>query len=337
MNSALKHPTNNSNIASISMSSVGDFNTGVGNDLNTDAYHQQQGLNGHQRSEDYGDKDDFGLYSVILPEEPFVFGVSHIKPRAVPNHIIRPLYARSNLLSGKDMHNDVEDADGKFPLGGDPERKLRSVASLTRDVREYAGSLVKVGVTTNTIDAAVHEYIISRGAYPSPLMYNGFPKSCCTSRPLEDGDIINIDVTVYLNGSHRDTSKTWLVGDVDKPGRLLCDITNHAPEAGIAACGPGKPFKNIGRAIHALIEPQYHDMEYCVSLAFSGHGIVNGEPGVMFPGHCFAIEPAIFQGTHSTSWTFPDGWTASVGNCARSVQAEHMVLITDDGAEVLTR
>ncbi|KAJ4490660.1 methionyl aminopeptidase [Lentinula aciculospora] len=294
--------------------------------------------------------DDFGLYSVILPEEPFVFGVSHIKPRAVPNHIIRPLYARSGLISGKDMHNDVEDADGKLPLGGDPERKLRSVASLARDVREYAGSLVKVGVTTNAIDAAVHEYIISRGAYPSPLMYNGFPKSCCTSRPLEDGDIINIDVTVYLNGFHGDTSKTWLVGDVDKPGRLLCDMTNNALEAGIAACGPGRPFKNIGRAIHALIEPQYHGMDFCVSPAFSGHGIgsvfhrkpwilhhLNDEPGVMLPGHCFTIEPAIIQGTHPTSWIFPDGWTASTENCARSAQAEHMVLITDSGAEVLTR
>ncbi|KAJ3994857.1 peptidase M24, structural domain-containing protein [Lentinula boryana] len=306
--------------------------------------------------------DNFGFYNVILPEEPFVFGVSHIKPREVPKYISRPPYAILNKTSQENLQNDAEDADGRFPLGGEAERKLRTVASLAKDVREYAGSLVKVGTTTNAIDAAVHEYIISRGAYPSPLLYNGFPKSCCTSinnvithgipddRPLEDGDIINVDITVYLNGYHGDTSKTWLVGDVDLPGRLLCNITNSALEAGIAACGPGQPFKNIGRAIHTLIEPRYHGMDFCVSPAFSGHGIgsvfhrkpwilhhLNDEPGVMLPGNCFTIEPAIIQGTHPTSWTFPDGWTASTENCARSAQAEHMVLITDNGAEVLTR
>ncbi|KIK64237.1 hypothetical protein GYMLUDRAFT_161835 [Collybiopsis luxurians FD-317 M1] len=304
--------------------------------------------------------DNFGYYSVILPDEPFVFGVSHIKPRNVPDHIKRPPYALNG--SSKDIQEGAEDRAGKIPLGGDAEQKLRSAASLAREVREYAGSLVKVGTTTNTIDAAVHDYIISHGAYPSPLLYNGFPKSCCTSinniithgipdnRPLEDGDIVNIDVTIYLNGYHGDTSQTWLVGDVDLPGRLLCSITNQALEAGISACGPGQPFKNIGQAIHAVIEPQYQGFDFCVSPAFSGHGIgsvfhrkpwilhhLNDEPGVMMPGHCFTIEPAIIQGTHPTSWTFPDGWTASTENCARSAQAEHMVLITENGAEVLTR
>lgn len=143
--------------------------------------------------------DNFGHYSVILPEEPFVFGVSHIKPRMVPNHINRPPYAIRDSSSRKAVQKDAEDVDGKFPLGGEAEGKLRSVASLAKTVREYAGSLVKVclhynlsslylaqwktrkvGTTTNAIDAAVHDFIISRGAYPSPLMYNGFPKSCCT-------------------------------------------------------------------------------------------------------------------------------------------------------------
>ncbi|KAJ3756241.1 methionine aminopeptidase [Lentinula raphanica] len=269
--------------------------------------------------------DNYGLYSVILPEEPFVFGVSQIKPRAVPEHITQPSYARINHSLREDVQNNAEDADGRFPLGGEAEQKLSSVACLAKDVREYAGTLVKVGTTMNAIDAAVHEYIISRGAYPSPLLYNGFPKSCCTrsrptqsdiqvlnniithgipdDRPLEDGNVI---VTVYLNGYHGDTSKTWLVGDVDLPGRLLCDITNKALEAGIAACGPGQPFKNIGRAIHALIEPQYHGMDFCVSPAFSGHGIgsvshckpwilphLNEQPGVMLPGHCSTSAPIV--------------------------------------------
>ncbi|KAJ3846853.1 methionyl aminopeptidase [Lentinula lateritia] len=293
--------------------------------------------------------DNFGHYSVILPEEPFVFGVSHIKPRMVPNHINRPPYTIRDSSGHEAGHKDAEDVDGKFPLGGEAEGKLRSVASLAKTVRDYAGSLVKVGTTTNAIDAAVHDFIISRGAYPSPLMYNGFPKSCCTSvnniithgipddRPLEDGDIINIDITVFLNGYHGDTSQTWLVGDVDLPGRLLCGITNNALEAGIAACGPGQPFKNIARAIHTIIEPQYHGMDFSFHRQPWVLHHLNDEPGVMLPGHCFTIEPAIIQGNHPTSWIFPDGWTASTENCARSAQAEHMVLITKEGAEVLTR
>ncbi|KAE9399711.1 methionine aminopeptidase [Gymnopus androsaceus JB14] len=286
--------------------------------------------------------DDFGLYSVILPEEPFVFGVSHIKPRDVASHIIRPHYALPGSLKQDIRKIDVEDADGRIPLGSEAERKLRSAASLAKDVREYAGTLVKVGTTTNAIDAAVHDFIISHGAYPSPLLYQRVSKGELITfinnvithgipddRPLQDGDIINIDVTVYLNGYHGDTSQTWLVGNVDFEGRVLCDITNKALEAGIEACGPGKPFKNIGRAINDLVTPKYHGMDFCISPAFTGHGI-----GSVFHRKPW---PAIIQGTHPTSWIFPDGWTASTEDCARSAQAEHMVLITENGAEVLTR
>lgn len=213
-------------------------------------------------------------------------------------------------------------------------------------------------MTTNSIDAAIHKFIIAHQAYPSPLLYKGFPRSCCTSvnnvvshgipddRPLEDGDIVNIDVTVYLNGYHGDTSSTFLVGDVDEPGRDLVQMTNATLEAGIDACGPGRPFNCIGKAIFEVVRNTRHS----VCPAFAGHGIgtvfhrppwiyhtLNEEPGVMLPGHCFTIEPSLVQGSNPSVWIVPDGWTASTENCARSAQAEHMILITETGVDVLTQ
>ncbi|KAL0581486.1 hypothetical protein V5O48_000529 [Marasmius crinis-equi] len=307
----------------------------------------------HEAEEE--DAYNFGAYSVILPEEPFVFGVSHLIHRPVPNSIKKPPYA----VSG---HGSSGNQERTIHLGGVEEEKLRRSARLARDVREFSGSLVKVGVTTNEIDEAIHKFIISSGAYPSPLHYKGFPRSCCTSvnniivhgipdeRPLEDGDIVNIDITVYLDGYHGDTSQTWLVGDVDEPGRVLCEITTKALQVGIDACGPGRPFNAIGRAIHNFVKKPYRDMDFCISQQFSGHGIgaefhyppwiwhhLNDEPGFMRPGHCFTIEPIIIQGTDPSGWLFPDGWTASTENCARAAQAEHMVLITETGVDVLTR
>ncbi|KAL0950307.1 hypothetical protein HGRIS_010282 [Hohenbuehelia grisea] len=300
---------------------------------------------------------DFGRYSVILPEEPFVFGVSHITPRTVPASIKKPPYALPAALTAGGNLGYEHTGDGKIALGTEEETRLRSAAGLAKRVRDFAGQLCKVGTTTNSIDATIHEFIISNSAYPSPLLYRGFPRSCCTSinniithgipdeRELEDGDIINIDITVYLDGYHGDTSQTFLVGNVDEQGQELVHMTNRALDAGIKACGPGRPFKGIGEAIYWLIK----DTDFCVSPQFSGHGIGavfhqppwiyhdrNDEPGVMLPGHCFTIEPALIQGRDPKGWIFPDGWTASTENCARSAQAEHMVLITESGVEVLT-
>ncbi|KAG7447771.1 methionine aminopeptidase [Guyanagaster necrorhizus] len=315
---------------------------------------------------------DFGTYSVILPEEPFVFGVSHIAPRPVPPSIRVPPYI------GSSGHDVAPTGDSIIELGGEEEARVRRAGALASRVRDFAGSLVKVGVTTNAIDAAVHEYIVARGAYPSPLRYKGFPKSCCTrylpcsidhivlifdsinnviahgipdDRPLEDGDIINIDITIFLDGYHGDTSETFLVGDVDPEGRVLCAVTSNALKAGIAACGPGKPFKAIGQAIHHYLADNRSQlgMDFCVSQQFTGHGIgtafhakpwilhsYNEEPGIMKPGHCFTIEPSIIQGKDPKGWVFPDGWTTSTKNCARSAQAEHMILVTGSGADILT-
>jgi len=302
------------------------------------------------------DFEDHGDYTIILPEEPFVFGVSHIQPRDVPKHIKKPPYALNQ--DGSVPDEGLKRDSGKIKLGGEAESLIRQAGKFAKKVREFAGEQVKVGVTTNTIDSAIHDFIISHSAYPSPLRYLGFPRSCCTSvnniivhgipddRPLENGDIVNIDITLFLNGYHGDTSQTFLVGEVDEQGKKLVQITNEALERAITACGPGRPFKEIGKAIHELLLHK----NYSVSSQFTGHGIgtvfhcapwilhqLNDEPGVMEPGHCFTIEPAVVQGADPRGWIFPDGWTASTQNCARSAQAEHMVLITESGVDVLTR
>ncbi|KIK38216.1 hypothetical protein CY34DRAFT_809592 [Suillus luteus UH-Slu-Lm8-n1] len=311
-------------------------------------------------SDESREVEDFGTYNVILPEEPFVWGVSHITQRPVPSHIVRPQYAVQHdpSMSSETDHEQQYEGDGRITLGSMEEKRMRAAATLAKNVRQYAGSLVQPGVTTNLIDAAIHDFIIAHQAYPSPLLYKGFPRSCCTSvnnvvshgipddRPLEDGDIVNIDVTVYLNGYHGDTSSTFLVGDVDEPGRDLVRMTNTALEAGIDACGPGRPFNCIGKAIYEVVR----NTRYSVCPAFAGHGIgtvfhrppwiyhtLNEEPGVMLPGHCFTIEPSLIQGSNPSVWIFPDGWTASTENCARSAQAEHMILITETGVDVLTQ
>ncbi|KAI0053768.1 methionine aminopeptidase [Auriscalpium vulgare] len=311
----------------------------------------------HPPDDEPAEFDDFGSYSVILPPEPFVFGTTHITQRPVPYHIPRPPYADAE--GGSPPATGLfRLGDSRIALGGEAERCLRKAGSLAKQTLEYAVSLAQVGVTTDAIDAAVHRFIIERGAYPSPLRYNGYPKACCTSvnnivvhgipddRPLEDGDIVNIDITVFLDGYHGDTSKMILVGDVDAPGRALVSTTTDALEAGIAVCGPGQLFRAIGNVIHTLTA----ERGYSVSSDFTGHGIGdvfhrapwilhhrNDEPGRMQPGHCFTIEPAIIQGANPRSWIFPDGWTASTENCARSAQQEHMVLITESGVDVLTR
>ncbi|TBU58677.1 methionine aminopeptidase [Dichomitus squalens] len=300
----------------------------------------------------------YGFYGVILPEEPFVWGTSHMTPRGVPPQITRPSYVPDPSNPDAVLEGGPSRAKRKLITDAEDLQKLRRAAKLAAETLQFAELLAQPGNPTDFIDMGVHEFILEHEAYPSPLLYKGFPKSCCTSvnnilvhgipddRPLQDGDIVNVDVTVYLDGFHGDTSRTFLIGDVDEKGRELVSITEAALEVGIAACGPGRPFKDIGKAIHQLLRGK----DYSVSSAFTGHGIgqefhrqpwihhvLNDEPEIMQPGDCFTIEPAIVQGDDPSGVTYPDGWTVSTENCARAAQAEHMVLITETGAEVLTR
>ncbi|KAH9939306.1 methionine aminopeptidase [Epithele typhae] len=301
----------------------------------------------------------FGFYDIILPEEPYMWGTSHILPRNVLPQIPRPPYVPdpANPDASADATSDTR---RKLITAPEDVVRLKRAARLAAETLNYAETLVEAGRTTDAIDAAVHDFVVARGAYPSPLLYKGFPKACCTSvnnviahgipddRPLQDGDIVNVDVTVYLDGFHGDTSRTFLVGDVDVKGRDLVHTTQAALDAAIAVCGPGQPFREIAQAIQGVLARARE--EYAVSPMFTGHGIgrefhrrpwvyhtLNQEPEGMQTGDCFTIEPAIVQGYETTGFTFPDDWTVSTENCARSAQAEHMVYITDSGAEVLTR
>ncbi|KZT60768.1 methionine aminopeptidase [Calocera cornea HHB12733] len=294
-------------------------------------------------------------YDILLPSEPFMHGVAHIPRRSVPDHITRPPY-----VSDEEGYGPRPGDTGIIKLRGEEELSLRAAANLAKRTLEHAGTLIRTALTTDELDAALHEFIISHNAYPSPLQYHGYPKSVCTSinnvvahgipddRPLLPNDIVNVDVTVYLNGFHGDTSRTFMLPEVDERGRALVAATEGALREGITACGPGRPFTAIGAAIERYVKGLGAGLS--VSRQFSGHGIGrvfhrspwilhhdnDEEPGVMIPGHCFTIEPCIVADEDSRGFMWPDGWTVSTETGARSAQAEHMVLVTETGVDVLT-
>jgi methionyl aminopeptidase len=203
----------------------------------------------------------------------------------------------------------------------------------------------------------VHEFLIDNGAYPSTLGYKGFPKSCCTSlnevichgipdsTVIADGDIVNIDVTAYIGGVHGDTNATFLAGNVSEEDRLLVERTREATARAIKAVRPGRELNVIGR----VIESYAKRFGYGVVRDFTGHGIGRSfhsglvvlhydEPSVdtvLEPGMTFTIEPMITLGTIEYD-IWDDGWTVVTKDRARTAQFEHTVLVTADGAEILT-
>ena len=269
-------------------------------------------------------------------------------PRPVPEHIRKPSYAATGI---PESWNE--------PRIKSPEviARMRTAGQVAAEVLRRAGEAVAVGVTTDEIDALVHDLTIEHGAYPSPLNYRGFPKSVCTSvnevichgipddRALRDGDIVNIDVTVFLDGVHGDTNATFEVGTVDPESHRLISVTKECMWLGIEAVRPGRPVSDIGRAIQDHAFKNHFE----VIRAFIGHGIGEQfhtdlqilhyyDPSattVMRPGMTFTIEPMISAGTWKHQlWS--DGWTAVTPDGKRVAQFEHTVLVTDDGSEVLT-
>lgn len=271
-----------------------------------------------------------------------------ISPRLdVPKHIARPPY----VDTGENPWFEQIQVHKPNEL-----KKMRAACKLGAEVREFAGTLVKPGITTDEIDKAVHKMIIDNGAYPSPLTYGGFPKSVCTSvnecichgipdnRQLQDGDIVNIDVTVYLNGYHGDTSKMFMVGNVNEKAKDLCKVTKHALDEAIKVCGPGVAIREVGKVIHGIADKH----KYGVVREFVGHGVGwafhslptvqhcrNNERSVMTPGQTFTIEPMLTErGTKGRMWQ--DQWTVVTTDGGLSAQYEHTILITDSGHEILT-
>jgi len=278
-----------------------------------------------------------------------------LKPiRSVPNHIPKPDYAETGEPISENALRNSTSIEVKTP---EQIEAMRKVCRLAREVLDIAGRAAKVGVTTEEIDRIVYEACIERGAYPSPLNYRHFPKSCCTSvneiichgipdcRPLKDGDILNVDITLYYGGMHGDVNDTFLIGNVDEKARILVQVTYEALQRAISIVKPGVLYREIGNVISKFV----HQHGFSVVRSYCGHGIgrlfhtapsvphygKNKAIGVMKPGHTFTIEPMINEGScHDVLW--PDNWTAVTKDGKRSAQFEHTLLVTENGCEVLT-
>lgn len=236
--------------------------------------------------------------------------------------------------------------------------RIREAGRIAARAMEEAGRAVRPGVTTDELDQIAHDYIVAQGAYPSCLEYMGFPKSICTSvnevichgipdsRPLEDGDIVNIDVTAYKDGVHGDTCAMYLVGEVDSESRLLVERTHEAMMRGIKAVRPGREINVIGRVIAAYARR----FEYGVVRDYTGHGVGEAfHSGLIIPhydaapaynqvmevGMVFTIEPMLTLGT--IEWDqWEDDWTVLTKDRSRTAQFEHTIVVTENGADILT-
>jgi methionine aminopeptidase, type I (EC 3.4.11.18) len=235
--------------------------------------------------------------------------------------------------------------------------KMRVAGRIAAGALAEAGRVVAPGVTTDALDRVAHGYLLDHGAYPSTLGYRGYPKSCCTSlneiichgipdsTVISEGDIVNVDVTAYVDGVHGDTNATFLAGDVSEEHRLLVERTHEATMRAIKAVKPGRALSVIGR----VIESYANRFGYSVVRDFTGHGIGttfhNGlvilhydQPEVetiIEPGMTFTIEPMInLGGLDYRIWD--DGWTVATSDGRWTAQFEHTLVVGADGAEILT-
>ena len=269
--------------------------------------------------------------------------------RPVPAHIDRPEYM---YHSGPEV---ITASDIKTP---ETIEKIRKAGQIAAQALQAVGEAIRPGVTTDELDRIGHDFIISRDAYPSCLGYMEFPKSLCTSinevichgipddRPLEDGDIINVDITAYYDGVHGDTCAMFEVGTVDEESHLLIERTREAMMRGIKAVRPGREINVIGR----VIESYAHRFNYGVVRDYTGHGVGEAfHSGLIVPhydtapahseimeeGMVFTIEPMLNLG--GVEWEqWDDQWTVVTKDRGRSAQFEHTIVVTENGAEILT-
>ncbi|MCF2706386.1 type I methionyl aminopeptidase [Arcanobacterium haemolyticum] len=269
--------------------------------------------------------------------------------RHVPNSIPRPEYM---FHDGPEVvtASDVKDAE--------TVERIRQAGRIAADAMYEAAKAIVPGVTTDELDRIAHEYMCDHGAYPSCLGYMGFPKSICTSinevichgipdsTVLHEGDIINLDVTAYKDGVHGDTNAMYTVGEVDEESKLLIDRTATSMLRAIKAVKPGREINVIGR----VIESYAKRFDYGVVEDFTGHGVgeafhsglivphYDAAPAyntIMEPGMVFTIEPMLTLGT--IDWEqWDDGWTVLTKDRGRTAQFEHTLVVTEDGADILT-
>ncbi|MFI6731547.1 type I methionyl aminopeptidase [Nonomuraea sp. NPDC050451] len=267
--------------------------------------------------------------------------------RKVPAHIERPEYV------GKKRPKTGE-SDVKSP---EIIERMRVAGRLAAQALDEVAKHIRPGVTTDELDRVGHEFLIDHGAYPSTLGYKGYPKSLCTSinevichgipddTVLQDGDIVNVDITAFIGGVHGDTDATYLVGEVDEESRLLVERTREAMMRAIKAVAPGRQLNVVGRVIEAYAKR----FGYGVVRDFTGHGIgTSFHSGLMVPhyddpslrvelvpGMTFTIEPMLTLGTIEYD-IWPDKWTAVTKDRKRTAQFEHTIVVTETGSEILT-
>ena len=269
--------------------------------------------------------------------------------RPVPADIARPEYV-DRPAPREFTGSEVKDAE--------TIEKIRVASRIAAQALRAAGEAAVPGATTDDIDRVGHQFVVDHGAYPSTLGYRGFPKSLCTSvneiichgipddRPLQDGDIVKIDLTAYIDGVHGDNCATFLVGDVDEESRLLSERTHEAMMRGIKAAMPGRQVNVIGR----VIEKYAGRFGLGVVRDYTGHGVgeafhsgliiphYDAAPAyddVIEPGMTFTVEPMLNLG--GPEWEmWDDGWTVVTADRSRSAQFEHTILITESGPEILT-
>jgi methionyl aminopeptidase len=234
---------------------------------------------------------------------------------------------------------------------------MRAAGRLAAETLDMIQPYVRPGVSTGELDRLCDDFVNAHGAISAPLNYRGFPKSICTSinhvvchgipgeRRLVDGDIVNIDVTVILDGWHGDTSRMYVAGTASTRARNLMDVTYESMMRGVRAVRPGATLGDIGHAIQSYVEAH----RFSVVRDFCGHGIGRnfheapnvlhfGRPGqgpVLKPGMFFTIEPMVNAGRYEVK-VLDDGWTAVTRDRSLSAQFEHMLAVTEEGAEVFT-
>ena len=268
--------------------------------------------------------------------------------RSVPASITRPEYV---------------DRPAPAPFEGSDVQSAETIEAMQIAGRIAADALVEIGrnvrpgISTDELDRIGHEFLIDHGAYPSTLGYRGYPKSLCSSlnevichgipdsTVLVDGDICNIDITAFIGGVHGDTNATFLAGDVREEARLLVERTHEATMRAIRAVRPGRPLSVVGR----VIESYAKRFDYGVVRDFTGHGISTSfHSGLIVPhyddpridvelreGMTFTIEPMLTLGTYQHEM-WDDGWTAVTRDRRWTAQFEHTIVVTSDGAEILT-
>ena len=234
---------------------------------------------------------------------------------------------------------------------------MRIAGRIAADALVEIGRNVRPGISTDELDRIGHEFLIDHGAYPSTLGYRGYPKSLCSSlnevichgipdsTVLVDGDICNIDITAFIGGVHGDTNATFLAGDVREEARLLVERAHEATMRAIRAVRPGRPLSVVGR----VIESYAKRFDYGVVRDFTGHGISTSfHSGLIVPhyddpridvelreGMTFTIEPMLTLGNYQHDM-WDDGWTAVTRDRRWTAQFEHTIVVTSDGAEILT-